>query len=329
MELLELAKEVASCIQAWGPKTDEEFLSLAQAIAEAQGRLLCEPVPEGAFKLMSVACFPPSKAEAVFLSSGTTGATRSRHLIHDLALYRLSAMAGFRHFCLYPPMPRQVITLIPEASKRPQSSLSHMVSFILEEGWERPPVIGREGERLALEKVESALLLAHSSDLPVLLLGTTLDFLALFEGLSVPCPLPPGSRIMHTGGAKARGKEVDRQEFIAQVGEYLGIPPDDVVEEYGMTELLSQAYDAPRVSGGKRRFVPVPWMRSKVLDPRTMEEVALGEEGLLCHHDLANVYTAVAILTEDLAVRAEDGFFSVRRAPTASPRGCSQEAAES
>ena len=160
--------------------------------------------------------------------------------------------------------------------------------------------------------------------------STSLDFLTLFNYLknqSVTVTLPPGSRAMHTGGAKASGREITRDDLIEDFGALLGIKPPDVIEEFGMTELFSQAYDSPRVTAGPRRLVPVPWMRTRVLDPRTLTDVAEGERGILVHYDLANCHTCVAMMAADTARRVADGFAEISRTPGSAVRGCSNEAA--
>jgi hypothetical protein len=108
-----------------------------------------------------------------------------------------------------------------------------------------------------------------------------------------------------------------------------------MVNEYGMTELLSQFYEPVfRVGGAaradlgsapleNRRHVGPPWVRTRVLDPETLEPCAPGAPGLLCHLDLANAGSVAAVLTADLGVADEGGFRVLGRAPGAEPRGCS------
>ena len=101
-----------------------------------------------------------------------------------------------------------------------------------------------------------------------------------------------------------------------------------MVNEYGMTELLSQYYEpAPWLEENEdlaaRRLLPPPWMRFQVLDPLTLAPVAEGEPGLLCHFDLANLGSVSAVLTEDMGQRDGEGLKLLGRAPGAEPRGCS------
>jgi hypothetical protein len=121
---------------------------------------------------------------------------------------------------------------------------------------------------------------------------------------------------------------LERPEFYASLSETHGVPFGAIVNEYGMTELLSQFYDGPvaAVSGMDlegRRYVPPPWVRTRVLDPNTLSAVPMGEPGLLCHYDLANAGSVMAVLTEDQGVAVEDGFRVLGRVQDAEPRGCS------
>lgn len=333
-----LADRIRAEIAAGGPANDAAFQALCVAVAQAQGLMRpdalpdldgIDPVPETAFKLMTVAHFAPSQAQATFRTSGTTTGTPGRRVVQDLELYRLSAVRGFERFVMHGTRPGRFVSLIPGADARPHSSLSHMASMVVD-AFATSAAWARRDDAIDTHRLAEALDAATAAGEPVVLLGTTLDFLTLFVGLQTAdrrWALPPGSRAMHTGGAKASGRTVSRDALRAAFADRLGVPADDVVEEYGMTELLSQAYDAPRVTPGPRRLVGVPWMRTRVLDPRTMAPVAPGARGVLCHYDLANHDAAVAVLTQDMATSVADGFTDIVRAPGAQARGCSAEAA--
>ncbi|HKK08764.1 MAG TPA: hypothetical protein VKA44_07765, partial [Gemmatimonadota bacterium] len=102
-----------------------------------------------------------------------------------------------------------------------------------------------------------------------------------------------------------------------------------VVNEFGMTELLSQRYGRGNGPAGASPLLEgPPWLRTRALNPATLEPLPDGEAGVLCHVDLANAGSAVAVLTEDLG-RVRDGALEwVGRAPGAPPRGCSLATAE-
>lgn len=322
---------------------ESTFWEVALEIARFQGNLeesrpsraskrpweLVRPVPEGAFKLMTVAHFPPSEAQAEFRTSGTTRGQSGRHLIRDLELYRQSVLRGFQLFCMYEPPPTVFLSLIPTAQQRPHSSLSHMVTFVGQEFGLNGFFVARRGDHLDWRVASQAFERALDLGTPCMVLGTTLDFVPFLQALEKAgrVALPKGSRVMHTGGDKGRDYVLAREELLRGLWEGLAIRAEDVIEEYGMTELLSQAYVSPRMVAGPRRFVTVPWMRTRVVDPATLEDVRKGVEGLMIHYDLANVYTSVAVMTYDIAPRVANGFGRVRRAPYGGLRGCSSDAA--
>ena len=133
---------------------------------------------------------------------------------------------------------------------------------------------------------------------------------------------------MDTGGFKGQSRELSRDELSRLYGKILGIPKALCINEYGMTEMGSQFYDNPlrdRWLGRSRvRFKEVPpWVRTRILDPTTLEEVPEGQVGLLIHYDLANCGSVLAIETEDLGYRVAEGFEVVGRAHGAEARGCS------
>jgi hypothetical protein len=176
---------------------------------------------------------------------------------------------------------------------------------------------------------------------PVTLLGTAFSFVHLLDFMeeqNLSFRLPPGSRVMETGGYKNRSRMLPKAELHALITERLGIPQSHIVCEYGMSELSSQAYDGVASDkwhvtgdlGTSRHLSPVtchfefpPWARAQIISPETNREVADGETGLIRVFDLANVFSVMAIQTEDLGVRHGDGFELLGRAQFAEPRGCS------
>jgi hypothetical protein len=140
--------------------------------------------------------------------------------------------------------------------------------------------------------------------------------------------LPRGSRVMDTGGAKGERIEYQREEVEVAFAMHLGIPPSHLVNEYGMAELGSQFYDdsllahhegRPRIAGME---IP-PWVRTRVLDPETLEEAPDGRPGILVHYDLANIEIPLAIQTEDVGRRVGDRLHVEGRLLGAEARGCS------
>jgi hypothetical protein len=162
---------------------------------------------------------------------------------------------------------------------------------------------------------------------PALLLGTAFSFVHLLDYMAehnLRLKLPAGSRLMETGGYKGRSRSMPKAELHALISARLGIPGTQIVSEYGMSELSSQAYDRVTLApSGRRLFHFPPWVQTQVVSLETGRELPNGETGLLRVFDLANVYSVMAIQTEDLAVCHGDGFELVGRDPRAEPRGCS------
>jgi hypothetical protein len=172
---------------------------------------------------------------------------------------------------------------------------------------------------------------------PLLLLGTAFSFVHLLDFLAernLRFDLPAGSRVMETGGYKNRSRSMPKTELHQFITERLGIPSSRIICEYGMSELSSQAYDgrAALLRGqdwGRAAVRPYrvfrfpPWARVQIISPETGREVADGETGLIRIFDLANVFSVMAIQTEDLGIRHGDGFELIGRAALAEARGCS------
>lgn len=307
-------------------------------------------VPTVAFKELEMTCLPPERRERTFESSGTTRRAASRHF-HDAASLALYELSAWRWFCAHvtPEVegggaPWRGLFLTPPPEQAPRSSLVHMFEVVRRElGLGAEVFVGRAARDGAWElDVDTALRAGREASKrgePVLALGTAFSFVHLLDALEargLRLALPPGSRVMETGGYKGRVRELPRAELHARISERLGVPAENIVCEYGMCELSSQAYDGvagaargnPTAPGAPaRRFRFPPWARAQVVSPETGREVAVGETGLLRVCDLANVFSALAVQTEDLAVRRETGFELVGRAANAEPRGCSLLAA--
>jgi hypothetical protein len=167
-------------------------------------------------------------------------------------------------------------------------------------------------------------------DAPVVLLATSFALVQLFDAVSdrPPIQLPKGSRVMDTGGYKGRSRTVTRDELLLDIAQRLGVHADMVENEYGMSELSTQAWlgtiarSTGHPLGNEARWQPW-WMRTRVVDPQTLREVNDGECGLLVHHDLANAYSCACIRTEDWGRRIGSSYELLGRAPGAELRGCS------
>jgi acyl-CoA synthetase (AMP-forming)/AMP-acid ligase II len=160
----------------------------------------------------------------------------------------------------------------------------------------------------------------------VVVLATALALADLVAGLArldLRFRLPAGSVVFETGGFKGREREVAPDELAAGVAERLGVPAPAVVREYGMTELTSQLYSVSLTGGAPELYVPPHQVRVRVVDPESLDEAPAGESGLVAVFDLANLSSAVHVLTEDLGRLEPGGLRLLGRAPGADLRGCS------
>jgi len=289
-------------------------------------------VPTAAFRHAALVC---GVSEATFRTSGTTGGVDARgtHLVPHVALYRASALAGFSRFVLPDGARLPCLFLLPSPADRPDSSLVHMCADVAEAlgtsaEWFAGPA-GLDLDRLLVRLAE-----AEACGEAVLLAGPTAGFVRLFD-TGRTFRLGPPSRVMDTGGQKGMPRPLSRAGFFRSCWNALGVAGYFCVNEYGMTELCSQRYDSAlhdRFHGhglAPRRLLAPPWLRTRVLDPDTLDPVAPGATGLLCHHDLANAGSVSVVLTEDLGCTVgDDGIAVLGRVAGATPRGCGMLLAE-
>lgn len=337
-----LAERVAAFIRS---PSEEEFDSLAlQAFAFQYRQIepfrrLCDQrgatpagvdhwsrvpaVPALAFKSLDLSAAEPRET---FRSSGTTGTSRSVHRHPFPDLYRLVIESTFPSSLLQGAAAPVMLSLIPTREQAPDSSLSFMVEHVIS-NWGEPDSLVAFGPKGVEARPSRSFLAARQRDRrPTLVLATAFALIELLESLTrldLRFRLPPGSRIFETGGYKGRGRALDRTELLGQVEERLGVRPDSVVREYGMTELTSHFYTRALEGGDPDLFVPPAWTRVRILDPETLEECPEGKTGLIAVFDLANIGSAVHLLTEDLGVAESEGFRLVGRAAGAELRGCS------
>jgi hypothetical protein len=286
-------------------------------------------VPAEAFKSLELYAGGSQRPEAVFHTSGTTLGkdVRGRHLVPRLELYRRSLLPPFKAHVLAARGRIRFVSLIPPPDELPDSSLSFMVgtaasALATETHW----LVDASGA-LDLDGLRRITRRASHAREPVLILGTALALLNALERLEGEplARLPPGSRIMETGGFKGAGREITRVDLYSRLAEATGVPAERIVSEYGMTELLSQLYE-PVLSDGPGAVgthVPPPWLKVRVLDPGTLEELPAGEEGLLCFFDLANAGSVCHILTADVGSVWKGRVRLAGSATGAEPRGCS------
>jgi hypothetical protein len=290
-------------------------------------------VPAAAFRTAVLAAAP---ARETFRSSGTSsgkgGGEPSVHHHPFPDLYRLTIDESFPAHCLAglgrPPM----LALVPDRAQAPDSSLSFMIDHVMAR-WGDPAAsawaVGRRGVEVKAARSWAG---ARQRDgRPSLVLATAFalaQWLEALERMGLRFRLPPGSAAMVTGGFKGRTREVARGELLARLAAALGVAPERVVGEYGMTELTSQLYTRALAGGDPEVYAPPPWVRARVLDPVTLAEAPAGAPGLVAVFDLANLGSALHLLTEDLGTAEGGGVKLLGRAAAAELRGCSLAAEE-
>lgn len=289
-------------------------------------------VPTEAFRAAPLVCGDPEQSVALFRTSGTTGGREARgeHHFLDLAIYRASLLAGFRHHLLPDRSRMRTSSLLAAPEEVPDSSLGYMIGAVMEEmGSEGSGFDSSDGE----VRVDAFLRRARRSaeeDVPLLVVGTSFAFVHLLDTMrerDESVRLRAGSRVMDTGGFKGRSREVSRADLYAGIEERLGVPSPFIINEYGMTELSSQRYDGRAGTASadiaRRRHAGPPWLRTTAVDTETLAPLPEGETGILRHLDLANLHSVAAVQTADLGrvVAGEVELFG--RAPGAEPRGCS------
>ncbi|WP_426491150.1 acyl transferase [Hymenobacter sp. 102] len=252
--------------------------------------------------------------QETFLSSGTTRQSRSQHQVRDRQLYRQHAARIFEQF--YGPLTGWTfLALLPSYLEQGNSSLVAMVEYFSQQSGQKQPAFFLRDHDALLAALAQAKL---ESGRRVLLLGVSyalLDFAAAYAGW----PELHGLTVLETGGMKGRRREMIREELHAELQQAFG--PAGIHSEYGMTELLGQAY-----SFGDGRFHAPPQLRVLLRDPSDPFSVSeTRAAGALNVIDLANVDSCAFIETKDLARLHPDGSFEVLgRLDNSDVRGCNQ-----
>jgi len=265
-------------------------------------------LPINFFKSDQVLCDGLS-VETIFESSGTTGMETSKHYVHDLKLYEAvfekiftQQYGAMNEWC--------ILALLPSYLERSNSSLVYMAQRLIERS--KHPYSAFYLDQW--EALQAVILEQQLKNKPTLLLGVSFALWEMAERI-------PGNYsnicFMETGGMKGRRAEITREELHGILRSAFHV--EAIHSEYGMTELLSQAY-----SKGNGIFIPPPWMRMLIGDPYDpFAWKAEGETGIIHVIDLANKYSCPFIRTADLGKVYADGSFEVLgRADNSEIRGC-------
>ena len=248
-----------------------------------------------------------SKIEKTFLSSGTGNTIRSKHLVKDLKLYEQAFSAGYKHF-YSDPKEWTILALLPSYLDQGDSSLIYMIdNFINKSENKESNYINYD-----LDVLKNLILKLKNKN--VLLIGVSYALLKLSELYSFNLE---NWVIMETGGMKGRRKEIVREELHQQLKK--GFNVDAIHSEYGMTELLSQAY-----SKKNGLFKTPPWMKFIIRDFEDPYSLAkINSSGGINIIDLANIYSCSFIETKDIGKEVEkDSFEILGRFDQSELRGC-------
>ena len=250
-----------------------------------------------------------AKVEKIFTSSGTTGSTTSKHQVTNLSIYEESYLKGFTHF--YGNIENYVVlALLPSYLERDGSSLIYMVDDLIQKS--NHPESGFYLNNL--QDLAKTLNRLEAKGQKTLLIGVSFALLDLVEQFQFSLK---HTIVMETGGMKGRRKEIIRQELHDKLQKGFGI--NQIHSEYGMTELLSQAY-----SKGTGIFECPPWM--KILTRDTEDALTIlptNKTGGINIIDLANVNSCAFIATQDLGKTSENNQFEIiGRFDNSDIRGC-------
>lgn len=248
--------------------------------------------------------------QQIFTSSGTTGSITSKHYVTDLTIYENSFRKGFQHF--YGNIKEYtVLALLPSYLERKGSSLVYMADTLIKDS-EQPD------SDFYLDDIEALVNTLHKlKELKkkTLLIGVTFALLDIIEKHNLQ--LNDYIIIMETGGMKGKRKEMIRSELHQEL--IKGFNVTKIHSEYGMTELLSQAY-----SKGDGIFYCPPWMKVITRDPEdALTHLTMGKTGGINVIDLANINTCSFIATQDLGKTYTNGSFEILgRFDHSDIRGC-------
>ena len=246
----------------------------------------------------------------VFESSGTGGNMTSRHYVKDSGIYEKSLLRSFNLF-FGDPGDYMIAALLPSYTERENSSLIYMVKRLIEKSNCHLSGFYRENVNTLLSNIEAS----EAEKKKILLIGVSFALLDLAEKYS---PDLAGVIVMETGGMKGRRREMTREELHSVLRQ--GFNVKSIHSEYGMTELLSQAY-----SKSDGIFFCPPWMKVLIRDPQDPVSIMKepGKTGGINIIDLANIHSCSFIATDDLGkLHADNSFEVLGRFDSSDIRGC-------
>ena len=265
-------------------------------------------LPIDFFKSQKIFCLKKIP-ELVFESSGTTGMTKSRHFVKFPKIYEYSFLQSFRHF--YNEINSYcIIALLPNYSQQKNSSLIYMMKYLIKESNHPDSGFYQYNYKEVVEKINQL----QNKGQKIILWGVSFALLFLAENYHLNIP---DAIVFETGGMKGQRKEITREELHSILTSSFGVK--SIHSEYGMTELLSQAY-----SKNNGIFFTPPWMKiiiRETNDPLTI--AGYNKTGGINVIDLANLYSCSFIATQDLGkIHKNNSFEVLGRFDNSDVRGC-------
>ena len=291
--------------------TDIESIPFLPARYFKSRDVVCQNTPEGSD------CKKRPDIEKIFTSSATTGMVPARHLVKDVSIYQESFLKTFSLF-FGPPERYTILALLPSYLEREGSSLVYMADRLIK-------LTGKKDSGFYLynfEELYNTLIRLRGGNEPTILLGVSFALLDFIGKYKIDFP---ALTVMETGGMKGRGSEISRNKLHTLLANGFGI--EKIASEYGMAELLSQAY-----SFGDGLFRTPPWMRIlirdinnpfRIYDTFQVGDRAPDKEGGINIIDLANINSCSFIETEDLGIKKPGNLFTISgRISNSERRGC-------
>ncbi len=293
-------------------KTYVNSIGVNPALVDAFQKIPFLPISFFKTHKVTTTTFDP---EIVFESSGTTGTNTSRHYLKSVALYEKSFLKGFRLF-YGNPIQWSILGLLPGYLERENSSLVYMVNKLIKISNDSESGFYLQNH----DQLYQALVHNEITGKPTLLIGVTYALLDFAEHYSMKLQ---NTFVIETGGMKGKREEITREEVHEELKKKLGV--STIHSEYGMTELLSQAYS--KCNG---KFHCPPWMKVLVREYNDPFAISSNGEnskpinGLINIIDLANLYSCSFIATDDIGRLYKDNSFEVLgRRDMSDLRGCS------
>jgi hypothetical protein len=276
-------------------------------------------VPSMAFKKFVLTTFPPHLAVQSYMSSGTTDPTSKARVYRDKRAVEIMVKANalLTRELLFPDRERmKILFLAPSPEIVPSMGMAVGLGQVrkLFGTEESAFLITMRG--LNLKLLLQALEMAKETKEPIALIGATSAFIFFFaacEKEGIRFMLPEGSRVCDGGGYQGQFGECTKEEFWQKCARILGVEEPFCVNVLGTAETSTNYFDNAlknHIEGGRRvRYKELPpWTRLSIIDPESLEPVAPGEMGLLCHYDVTNRAMMFAVQTDNVGVAVEDGF---------------------